>query len=117
VLSGRSFQTDPLAHLVWNPDPINPIFGAFVGSFGSTDFEMSFSEDRRRAVREGMATLEDFRQVKPGMCLFVAEENGDGYSWAVKKNLRRLGIFYREGPSREVKLSWGTIRFERIVFL
>ena len=117
VLSGRSFQTDPLAHLVWNPDPINPRFGAFVGSFGSTDFEMSFSEDRRRAVREGMATLQDFCQLKPGMCLFVAEENGDGYSSAVKKNLRRLGIFYREGPSREVKLGGETVRFEQIVFL
>jgi hypothetical protein len=117
VLSGRSFQTDPLAHLIWNPDPKNPTFGAFVGSLGSTDFEMSFPEDRRRAIGNGLAMAEDFQKITPGMVLFVAEENKDGYTRSVKENLRRLGIPFRDGPAREMRLDWGIVRLERIVFL
>jgi len=117
VLSGHSFQTDPLAHLIWNPDPANPLFGAFVVSLGSTDFEMSFPGARRRAIRTGAATGEDFSQLKPGMCLFVAEESGDHYADAVKKNLQRLGIPFQAGADREIRLNWGAVRLERILFL
>jgi hypothetical protein len=117
VLSGRSFQTDPLAHLIWNPDHPNQTFRDFTVCLGSTDFEMSFPEDRRRAIGNGLAMAQDFQLIKPGMVLFVAEEKGDGYARSVKENLRRLGIPFRDEPAREVRLDWGTVRLERIVFL
>lgn len=117
VLSGRSFQTDPLARLIWNPDQANRTFQDFAVSLGSTDFEMSFPEDRRRAIGKGLAIAEDFQQMKPGMCLFVVEESGDGYARSLKENLRRLGIPFRDGPAREMRLDWGLVLLERIVFL
>ena len=78
---------------------------------------MSFPEARRRAIRTGAAMGEDFSQLKPGMCLFVAEAPGDGYADAVKKNLQRLGIPFQAGPDREIRLDWGAVRLERILFL
>ena len=117
VLSGRSFQTDPLAHLIWDPDHPNGVFQDFAVSLGSTDFEMSFPQAKRRALGKGMATANDFVDLKSGMCLFVAEEPGDGYADGVKKNLQRLGIPFQAGPAREIRMDWGAVRLERILFL
>jgi len=116
VLSGRSFQTDPLARLVWDPDDPTPHFIPFVVALGATDFEMSFPAARQRRLAAGTATREDFAEMQPGMCLFVAD-TGRGFAEKVAAVLRGLGIPFRRGEVRTVSLDWGTVRLEQFVFL
>ena len=116
VLSGRSFQTDPLARLIWDPDDSTPNFIPFVIALGATDFEMSFPSDRQRRLANGTATARDFEEMQPGMCLFVAE-SGRGFAEKVVQTLQRLGLPFRRGEVREVTLEWGKVRLEQLIFL
>jgi len=116
VLSGRSFQTDPLARLIWDPDDSTPNFIPFVIALGATDFEMSFPSDRQRRIAAGTAAAGDFAEMQSGMCLFVAD-SGRGFVEKVVKTLRQLGIPFRRGEVREVTLEWGKVRLEQLIFL
>jgi len=116
VLSGRSFQTDPLARLIWDPDDSTPNFIPFVIALGATDFEMSFPSDRQRRIANGTATARDFEEMQPGMCLFVAD-SGRGFAEKVVQTLQRLGLPFRRGEVREVTLEWGKVRLEQLIFL